>query len=216
MSQVNHNFSYAVATDGLTVWEKLRSIRNFLEDRRIAYKLAELNQRKHLARIARFEATGAGEDSEEYWEIEEAKLYNDQLASNVDDCAREIEFLEQFEAKLALEAEKTRVPGKSDKDMYEINYVEELTLIQVTKAQGEALATGHISPDSMLALMRNPNAAAKAVQVGLLPPQALHDFALLGGSTEAVIRETMKLALPDAPMIEISFVENTDEVESPV
>jgi hypothetical protein len=216
MSQVNHNFAYAVATDGLTVWEKLRSIRNFLEDRRIAYKLAEMRQRKHLARIARFEASGAGEESEEYWEIEEAKLYSEQLANNVDDCAREIEFLEKFEAKLAQEAEKTRIPGKSDKDMYEINYVEELTLIQVTKAQGEALATGRISPDSMLALMRNPNAAAKAVQIGLLPTQALHDFALLGGTTDGVIRETMKLALPEAPMVEITFVESTDDVDSTI
>ena len=46
MSRVNHNAQYIYDLEGETVWEKLRVIRNQLSQRKLAYKLAELNKEK--------------------------------------------------------------------------------------------------------------------------------------------------------------------------
>ena len=91
-----------------------------------------------------------------YIEALEAEIYSEQSLDLLDDCRNEIAFLEELEAKLAIEAEKTRIKGKTDKEMYEINYYEELIQIHTLQAQSEMMATGHVSPDTMKTLLRNP------------------------------------------------------------
>lgn len=161
MARVNHNVNYIYDVDGETVWEKLRVIRGFLQDREIAYE---------SALIGKEETAKLDFDSKEY---KKAMVFNTQVEQNIQDCANEIKFLKEFEAYLAIEAEKTRLPGKSDDEMYEINYFHEMEVRLVRKAQAQIAACGQLNEELMLRLMKNKGALRICVQQGLLTQDIL-------------------------------------------
>ena len=176
MAQQNHNAAYLTVVDGITVWERLRVIRNFLTDRRTALKLAEMSQRKNSEKLSDPEV--------DKWEKEEIEIYQEQSEQLIKEAKAEIGFLEKLEAELAREAEKTRVDGKSDDEMYEINYFEELVQIQLLEVQSEMMAVGHISPNTMKTLIKNPYTMERVVELGILNEQIL---GLLKGSQTSQI-----------------------------
>jgi hypothetical protein len=140
--------------DGETVWEKLRTIRIHLDDRKRAYELAIL---------AREKIPEAG--SYEYKQYLINKEFEEGL---VQDCANEVKFLTEFEAYLSAEAEKTRLTGKTDDEMYELNFFHELEVRLVRKAQAQIASSGRIDEELMLRLMKNKSALRICVQQGLL------------------------------------------------
>jgi len=146
MSQVNRNFAYLTDVDGFTVWEKLRVIRNFLTERRKALAIAELNQEK-------FEHKKSGMD---IWELRETEIMNSDLGELVQDCRDEIDFLEKLESILIERAEQERIPGKSDREMYELNYPNEQRARTVHQAKSEMVAHGNISLDTASRMMKDP------------------------------------------------------------
>lgn len=154
MAQVNHNANYLYTIDGITLWERLRVIRGFLNDRKKALSLAILSKEKN--------------EVDDSFESKERKILSEDLDDNIEDCQNEINFLTEIENKLSVEAEKTRIPGKSDKEMYEINYFEELIQIHILQAQSELMAHGHVSSDTMKTLIRNPNSLDRVISLGLL------------------------------------------------
>ena len=176
MAQQNHNAAYLTVVDGITVWERLRVIRNFLTDRRTALKLAEMNQRKNSEKLSDPEV--------DKWEKEEIEIYQEQSEQLIKEAKAEIGFLEKLEAELAKEAEKTRIGGKSDDEMYEINYFEELVQIQLLEVQSEMMAVGHVSPNTMKTLIKNPRTMERVVELGILNEQIL---GLLNGSQASQI-----------------------------
>lgn len=160
MSRVNHNVNYMYDVDGETVWEKLRTIRGMLDDRRRAYAHSVLGKQE---REKKFQ--DADKESLEYkkWLID--KDFNDSL---IQDCANEIKFLEAFESFLAVEAEKTRIPGKTDDEMYEINYFHEMEVRLVRKAQAQIMTRGVLDEELTLRLMKNRGALNLCIKQGLL------------------------------------------------
>jgi hypothetical protein len=193
MGMVNHFASYIKVVDGNTVWEKLRVIRNFLRDRRTALKLAELSELRLQRRIERFKAENGDDSSDEYWEIEEALIHSENTKANIQDCIREIEFLEQFENRLMAAAEPLRIPNKTDEEMYELNYFEELIISQLLTISSEIYATGRVSPESMRMLIRNPDTAERAMNMGLLPIEVLEDLKKISIPSAVVANETALL-----------------------
>lgn len=165
MSQLNRNVNYLFNVDGITPWERLRVIRNFLDERVRALKLAELNSLKTKSFVEKLD-----QDSFEYQEYLIGKDFNESL---VQDCRDEVEFLREFEQRIASEAEKTRIPGKSDREMYELNYYEEAVQMLMLDSQSEFMATGAISPNTMKRLIQNPIAMDRVVQLGILANTAL-------------------------------------------
>lgn len=165
MSQVNRNAAYLFDIDGNTVWERLRVIRGFLDDRQRALATSNLDMEK-----SEKEAKEHGEDSYEYKKFLIEKPFRLDL---IDDCEREIEFLTDVEARLAAEAEKTRISGKSDKDMYELNFFEEHTNRLVTDAQAEIVANGRLSTNTVKMLFRNKAAMNRTLEMGLLSEEVL-------------------------------------------
>lgn len=155
MSRMNRNASYIYVVDGETVWERLRVIRGFLEERKIVYAVNKLGQEAH----------NVDKTSREYKEALIRKPQHDKL---MQECLEEIAFLEDFESKLALEAESTRIPGKSDDEMYELNFFTEMKLRLVKDAQAELISVGHISPAVMKSLLRCKPALEDCVQLGYL------------------------------------------------
>lgn len=162
MAQVNHNYDYLTVVDGHTVWERLRVIRNFLLDRRKALKIANMSKEK-------FEAT---KDSMDKWDRAEAEIMNEDQDELIQDCVDEIAFLEELENVLKIEAEKERVEGKSDREMYEINFAKESRVRLVHKVQSEMLSVGHISPDTMRSVMRDKSVVNRLVELKLMGEDA--------------------------------------------
>jgi hypothetical protein len=159
MSRQNHNANYIYDVDGETVWEKLRVIRSMLNDRRRSYQHALLAQES---------TKNIDTDSIEYKRYLIDKDFNESL---IQDCANEVKFLEEFEKYLASEAEKTRIAGKTDDEMYELNFFYELEVRLVRQAQAQIAASGHIGSELMLRLMKNKGALNICVQQGLLAPE---------------------------------------------
>lgn len=150
--------------DGETVWEKLRTIRGMLEDRRRAYTIGQLNKEENAQKFKK------DTDSFKYrkWLIN--KDFNDSL---LEDCANEIKFLEVFESFLTTEAEKTRIPGKTDDEMYEINYFHEMEVRLVRRAQAQIMTRGALDEELMLRLMKNRNALNLCIEQGLISEQVV-------------------------------------------
>lgn len=162
MSKVNQEATYIFDVDGETVWERLRCIRNFLEQRRLAYNVNKLAEEKALATMEK--------DS---WEFKEYLIHKEFNADLMEDCELEIKFLEEFEAKLAAEAEKTRIFGKTDKEMYDINYFEEHKLRLIKTAQSQFVSTGRIEAGTLLRLIKCKPALEMAIQLNLLVEEAI-------------------------------------------
>jgi hypothetical protein len=162
MARVNHNANYIYDVDGETVWEKLRSIRGFLQDRRIALQLAELAQEEFNKRT--------DTDTIEY---KKALIMKPQSDANIQDCREEIKFLEEFEAYLTVEAEKTRIPGKTDNEMYEINFYDELNVRLVKMAQAQIIAYGRLSEETAKRVLKNKEALRLCINQGLLGEASL-------------------------------------------
>lgn len=161
MSQVNHFAAYIYEVDGLTPWEKLRNIRNFLEDRRHAY----LVNKDALEKL--------DENPQTPTEIELHEFELARSKSLMEDCEIEIEFLEKAEKELMEQCEKTRVEGKTDKEMYEINFYEEMTARNVLKAKSEIASLGHMTPTTMEAVIRHKPTALALNNLGFITDKVL-------------------------------------------
>ena len=162
MSRVNHNAQYIYDLEGETPWEKLRVIRNQLKQRKLAYELTKLNQEKAEATL--------DTDSFEYREY---LLNKEQTEENIQDCINEIAFLTEFEAVLTMEAEKTRIPGKTDDEMYEINFFDELKLRLVRQAQSQILSCGRLNEETARRILKHKAALQLCIEQGLLSENAL-------------------------------------------
>lgn len=159
MSRVNHNAQYIYDFEGETVWEKLRAIRGQLEQRKISLELAKLD---HNAEIDK--------DSVMYKKYLITKTHTESI---MQDCINEIAFLTEFEAALTVEAEKTRIPGKTDDEMYEINFFDELKIRLVKSAQAQILSCGRLSEDTIKRILKNKGALLMCIEQGLLSENAL-------------------------------------------
>jgi hypothetical protein len=159
MARVNHNANYLYDVDGETVWEKLRTIRGMLNERRMSYKISFLNYEENEKKYQ--EDTSSFEYKK--WLIN--KEFQKELLI---DCNNEIQFLETFESFLAKEAEKTRILGKTDDEMYEINFFHEMEVRLVRRAQAQIISNGRLSDELVMRLMKNKNALNICIQLGFI------------------------------------------------
>jgi len=164
MARQNHEANYIYDVDGETVWERLRVIRSFIEDKQIAIELNLLAQEE-------FEAKDLEPDSFEYRKYLIRKPQTDKL---LQDARDEFSFLEEYERYLAAEAEKTRIEGKTDDEMYEINFYHELATRLVRRAQAQIVSMGRIADDNLLRIMKNQEALSICLNEGLLSPKILN------------------------------------------
>ena len=207
MSQVNHNYSYIFEVDGFTVWERLRNIRNFLNDRTKALGLAELAIEKHEAKKASKEAK-LNKLKAKQADLEEEGVSNDDLDDEIidltfeireddinfqdhldltQDCRDELKFLKEFEARLMVEAEKTRVPGKSDREMYELNFPAEARTRLFNKSLDEMISMGRLSENTLHYLRKDTEVAQRLVTEGILSADGLKALTNNGSEGLAII-----------------------------
>ena len=152
-SQTNHNAAYLFSVDGLTPWEKLRVIRNFLTQHKQSLAMAKLNIER-----TKYELSELDDSKESWFKKEEYKIYEPESLDVIVKCESEITFLEELEQKLIVLTEPTRIEDKTDEEMYEINYYDELTAIIVRKAHCDMIAGNAVSPAVMEEVLRCPPA----------------------------------------------------------
>lgn len=160
MSQMNRNAAYVYEVDGLTVWERLRVVRGFLLDRQTELELAILRHEDSKAKMLLLPEDNI--DRKEFFIREPHSL------CIIDDCKREVDFLVKYEKQLREEAEPLRIEGKSDKDMYELNFLEEKIQRLVLSTQSELMTIGIVTSQTMTELLRCRPALNRVSKIGLL------------------------------------------------
>jgi hypothetical protein len=159
MGQLNRNAAYIYDVDGHTPWERLRVIRTFLRDRRKALALAELSlEEMHSKTIESLDSFSA----------RRAKIEEESLLPDVEDCRREIVFLEGLEQELVRATEPTRVPGATDEEMYELNFFNEVVERDVFKVKVDLAALRYVRPETMQSVLRNPRTIERLAQEQLI------------------------------------------------
>jgi hypothetical protein len=143
-SQVNSQYAYINLINGETIWERLRIVRNFIEDRKIAKTLQTTQKKKRLVLLAKIdEATATGLQSailNAEVELEEFDAHQEQQADGYKKLDDEIAFLLKYEAELAIVAEQSRIDGKTDDEMYQLNMGTEVYLRNLKKIETEQVA----------------------------------------------------------------------------
>jgi len=149
----NHNASYIFEIDGITVWERLRCIRNFLLSNQTALSNATLSQEK-----LDYELSNLTDSKEDYFRRKEIEISRMEFDRAFDRLKDEVKFLTEMEKELTTLAEETRIEGKTDEEMYELNFYNEIIARNVRKAHCEFASGGRISADTMGQLIRCPPA----------------------------------------------------------
>jgi|LakMenEpi03Aug12_release.lakeMendotaPanAssembly.Ray.scaffolds.fasta_scaffold22778_18 hypothetical protein len=161
MGRLNHNANYIFDVEGETVWEKLRVIRGILLERQTALALAKLN----IEYIENGDKTTI--------KYKRFLIEQPQQIKTINSCEEEIKFLREYEQFLATEAEKTRIPGKSDDEMYEINFYDELKIKLTRKAQAQMISYGRLQDDLMYRLLKHEDALKLCISEGILSQEVL-------------------------------------------
>ena len=184
---LNTEFNYRYQVLGSTPWEKLKTLKGFLEGRKRAAALEEVSRLKYEAKLAELEhlkSTNAPthEVLNLQAELVEIESVREDQAHAFELNRTEIEILQRLIAELYQECEPTRIPGYTDDQMFEANAANEFAVTVLREIQAEMIANGRPSPAKLLNAMSNPVSLNALKQLGIIP------------------KETHLLGTPDAPL----------------
>jgi len=189
-SKLNNEFNYRYQVMGETVWEKIKTLKGFLEGRIRAAALEEVSELKYQAKLAELQHLKENNGlphlilnlRAEILEWESGfPAQKEAFQLNLE----EIEMLKRLLAECFVIAEPTRLRHEdgtpyNDEEMYEANAANEFTVMIGKEIHAEIIATGHPSPAKLRNAMSNPHTWAALQQVGLIPAGA----AVLIGSND--------------------------------
>jgi hypothetical protein len=189
-SPLNTEFNYRYQVIGSTPWEKLKTLKGFLEGRKRAAALEEVSRLKYEAKLAELEYlkstnAPAHEILNLQAELVEIGSVKEDQAHAFELNRTEIQTLERLIAELYEECEPTRIPGYTDDQMFEANAANEFAVTILREIQAEVIATGRPSPAKLLNAMSNPLSLAGLKQLGIIPNETY-----LLGTTNAPLQIT--------------------------
>ena len=174
----NTEFNYRYQVVGDTPWERIKTLKGFLEGRIRALALEEVGKLKHQAKLSKLKylKNGGGGLEHEILELEadilEAKSHDATLKEAFDLTRDEIKMLKKLLKELYVLAEPTRIKGYTDEQMFEANAANEFTVNIGKEIQAEMIANGKPSPAKLRNAMSNPYTWNALKQVGLVPKAA--------------------------------------------
>ena len=173
-SKLNTEFNYRYQVIGDTPWEKIKTLKGFLEGRVRAAVLEEVGALKDQAKLAKLkrleEEGGLQEDILTLKaEILEGESHQPAAKEAFELTKKEIEILNKLLKELYFIAEPTRIKGYSDEEMYEANAANEFTVNIGREIQAEMIANGRPSPAKLRNAMSNPHTWNALKGVGLIP-----------------------------------------------
>ena len=190
----NSEFNYRYQVIGCTPWEKIKTLKGFLEGRIRAMALEEVGNLKFQAKLAKLkhlQNSGNGlehEILELKAEILEAESHEETLKEAFELTKDEIKILRKLLKELYVLAEPTRIKGYTDEQMFEANAANEFTVDIGREIQAEMIANGRPSPAKLRNAMSNPHTWNALKQVGLIPKQTK----ILEGNTNPQLKIELK------------------------
>ena len=171
----NTEFNYRYQVIGCTPWEKIKTLKGFLEGRIRAQALEEVGNLKHQAKLSKLkhlQNSGKGlehEILELKAEIMELESHQGSLDEAFELTKDEIKILKKLIKELYVLAEPTRIKGYTDEQMFEANAANEFTVDIGREIQAEMIANGRPSAAKLRNAMSNPHTWNALKQIGLIP-----------------------------------------------
>ena len=173
----NTEFNYRYQVIGCTPWEKIKTLKGFLEGRIRAQALEEVGRLQFQAKLAKLNYLKNGGKGLEHEilelraEIMELESHQGSLDEAFELTKDEIKILKKLLKELYVLAEPTRIKGYTDEEMFEANAANEFTVDIGREIQAEMIANGRPSPAKLRNAMSNPYTWNALKQVGLIPKQ---------------------------------------------
>ena len=173
----NTEFNYRYQVIGDTPWERIKTLKGFLEGRIRAQALEEVGKLKHQAKLSKLNHLKNGGEGLEHEilelkaEILEAESHEEILKEAFELTKAEIKILKKLLKELYVLAEPTRIEGYTDEQMFEANAANEFTVNMGREMQSEMIANGRPSAARIRNAMSNPYTWNALKQVGLIPQQ---------------------------------------------
>ena len=171
----NTEFNYRYQVIGNTPWERIKTLKGFLEGRIRALALEEVGKLKYQAKLAKLNHLKNGGKGLEHEilelkaEIMEAESHEETLKEAFELTKDEIKILKKLLKELYVIAEPTRIKGYTDEQMFEANAANEFTVDMGREIQAEMIANGRPSAARIRNAMSNPYTWNALKQVGLIP-----------------------------------------------
>jgi len=177
-SNLNSEFNYRYQVIGSTPWEKIKTLKGFLEGRKRAEALEKVAELKHRAKLEELKHLKQIAALPHVILTLEAELI--ELESTLEDTAhafalnkQELVIIRKLLAELYAIAEPTRIPGYTDDQMFEANANNEFTVTIGREIQAEIIANGRPSPAKLLNAMSNPQTLESLKLIGLVPKETI-------------------------------------------
>ena len=175
-SKLNTEFNYRYQVIGDTAWEKIKTLKGFLEGRvraGVLEKVSELKYQSKVAKLKRLENESGLE--EDILELKADIMETESEQQIAYDAYRlnetEIKIINKLLKELYVIAEPTRIKGFTDEEMFEANAANEFTVNIGREIQAEMIANGRPSPAKLRNAMSNPYTWNALKQVGLVPKE---------------------------------------------
>ena len=171
----NTEFNYRYQVIGCTPWEKIKTLKGFLEGRLRAMAQKEAGKLKYQAKLSKLkhlQNSGNGlehEILELKAEIIETESFHETLKEGYELTRDEIKILKKLLKELYVLAEPTRIKGYTDEQMFEANAANEFTVNMGREIQSEMIANGRPSAARIRNAMSNPHTWNALKQIGLIP-----------------------------------------------
>lgn len=177
-AKLNTEFNYRYQVMGETVWEKIKTLKGFLEGRIRAEALEEVSDLKYRAKYAEYEHLKESNALPHILlnfkaELLELESHQSVQAECFELNKQEIVIINKILAECYVIAEPTRIPGYSDEEMFEANAANEFTVMIGKEIQAEIIATGRPSPAKLRNAMSNPHTWNALKQIGLIPKETI-------------------------------------------
>ena len=173
----NTEFNYRYRVIGNTPWERIKTLKGFLEGRIRALAGEEIDKLRRQAKLSKLNHLKNGGEGLEHEILEleadilEAKSHDASLKEAFDLTRDEIKMLKKLLKELYVIAEPTRIKGYTDEEMFEANAANEFTVNIGREIQAEMIANGRPSAAKLRNAMSNPYTWNALKQVGLIPKQ---------------------------------------------
>ena len=174
----NTEFNYRYQVVGNTPWERIKTLKGFLEGRIRALAQEECGKLKHEARLSKLNHLKNGGKGLEHEILElradilEAESHFSTLEEAYELTRDEIKMIKKLLKELYVIAEPTRIKGYTDEQMFEANAANEFTVAIGKEIQAEMIANGRPSPAKIGNAMSNPYTWNALKEIGMIPKEA--------------------------------------------
>jgi hypothetical protein len=192
-AKFNSEFNYRYQVIGHTPWEKIKTLKGFLEGRIRTAKLQEVGKLKFQAMIAKLKHLQKTGLEHEVLELKAEIIETESFHQTEEECFKlnldEIEILKKLLKELYVIAEPTRIKGYTDEEMFEANAANEFTVHIGKEIQAEMIANGRPSAAKIGNAMSNPYTWNALKSVGLIPK----DTKILEGNINPSLEITLNV-----------------------